>query len=143
MLLSGIVISVGVEWTTVYLMHWWTYSERMPVVPGLRMGVAPLAQMLERQFKGSDTFVPSKRPLPLWGGGFGTFAIVLIYVLGMRVPHTGTLASILGRFDPDHLRVPRCEACDDRVPGRHAWRFTLMKSGAMPNAPGTWRIDEV
>lgn len=46
MLISGVVVSVGVEWTTVYLMHLWTYSERMPLVPGLRIGVAPLAQML-------------------------------------------------------------------------------------------------
>lgn len=46
MLASGVAISVGVEWTTVYGMHWWTYSDRMPLVPGLRIGAAPLAQML-------------------------------------------------------------------------------------------------
>lgn len=46
MLASGVAISVVVEWTTVYLMHWWTYSERMPLVPGLGIGVTPLIQML-------------------------------------------------------------------------------------------------
>ena len=46
MLTAGALFSVGVEWTTVYLLHWWTYGDRMPLVPGLRIGVAPLAQML-------------------------------------------------------------------------------------------------
>ncbi len=41
MLASGAMITVGVEWTTIYLMHWWTYSERMPLVPGLRVGLLP------------------------------------------------------------------------------------------------------
>ena len=46
MLASGFAISVGIEWMTVYLLQWWTYSDRMPLVPGLGVGAPPLAQML-------------------------------------------------------------------------------------------------
>ncbi len=46
MVIAGVLFSVGVEWTTVSVMRWWTYGDRMPLVPGLRIGVAPLAQML-------------------------------------------------------------------------------------------------
>lgn len=46
LLLSGAVISVTVEWITIYGAHWWAYSPRMPLVPGLNIGLAPLAQML-------------------------------------------------------------------------------------------------
>ncbi len=46
MVTSGVVISMCVEIATVYLMHWWSYSERMPLVPGLGIGVIPLAQMV-------------------------------------------------------------------------------------------------
>lgn len=43
---SGVIISVGVEWATVYGLQWWIYSDQMPLVPGLGVGAAPLAQML-------------------------------------------------------------------------------------------------
>ncbi len=46
MLAVGLVISVSVEWITVYIAKWWTYAEHMPLVPGLGVGLAPLAQML-------------------------------------------------------------------------------------------------
>ena len=46
MLIAGVMFSVGVEWATVYVMRWWTYSDRMPLIPGLRIGMVPLAQML-------------------------------------------------------------------------------------------------
>lgn len=46
LLLSGAVVSVAVEWITIYGAHWWAYSPRMPVVPLLNIGLAPLAQML-------------------------------------------------------------------------------------------------
>lgn len=46
MLAVGLVISVSVEWITVYIAKWWTYAEQMPLVPGLGVGLAPLAQML-------------------------------------------------------------------------------------------------
>jgi len=46
LLLSGAVVSTAVEWSTIHVGQWWTYSPRMPLVPGLNIGVAPLAQML-------------------------------------------------------------------------------------------------
>jgi hypothetical protein len=46
MLLSGTFISVTVEWIAIYGAHWWVYSPRMPIVPLLNVGLAPLAQML-------------------------------------------------------------------------------------------------
>ncbi len=46
LLLSGAVISVAVEWIAIYGAQWWAYSPHMPLVPGLNIGVAPLAQML-------------------------------------------------------------------------------------------------
>lgn len=46
MLASGVAISVGVEWTTVYVLRWWTYGERMPLLPIVNIGLVPLVQML-------------------------------------------------------------------------------------------------
>ena len=46
MLASGVAISVGVEWMTVHVLHWWSYGERMPLVPIVNIGLAPIAQML-------------------------------------------------------------------------------------------------
>lgn len=46
MLISGVAISVGVEWTTVHVLRWWTYGEYMPFVPIVNIGLAPIAQML-------------------------------------------------------------------------------------------------
>lgn len=46
LLLSGAIISTVVEWSTIHAAHWWDYSPRMPLVPGLNIGLAPLAQML-------------------------------------------------------------------------------------------------
>lgn len=46
LLLSGAVVSVAVEWMTIYGTRWWAYSPHMPLVPGLNIGLAPLAQML-------------------------------------------------------------------------------------------------
>ena len=46
MLISGVAISVGVEWTTVHVLRWWTYSARMPLLPIANIGLAPMIQML-------------------------------------------------------------------------------------------------
>lgn len=46
MLAAGLAIGVSVEWSTVYLAPQWAYTERMPLVPGLGVGLAPVAQML-------------------------------------------------------------------------------------------------
>jgi hypothetical protein len=46
MLISAVAISVGVEWTTVHVLRWWTYGERMPLVPIINIGLVPMTQML-------------------------------------------------------------------------------------------------
>lgn len=46
MLALGLALAVGVEWAAVRGLGWWAYSPRMPVVPVLGVGVAPVAQML-------------------------------------------------------------------------------------------------
>jgi len=46
MLISGVAISVGVEWTTVHVLRWWTYGEYMPFVPIVNIGLVPMTQML-------------------------------------------------------------------------------------------------
>ncbi|WHZ14957.1 MAG: hypothetical protein OJF52_001797 [Nitrospira sp.] len=46
MLTSGVAISVGVEWTTIHVLRWWTYGEHMPLVPIVNIGLAPMIQML-------------------------------------------------------------------------------------------------
>jgi len=45
-LAAGLMISVSVEWTTIYIAPQWAYAEHMPLVPGLGVGLAPVAQML-------------------------------------------------------------------------------------------------
>jgi hypothetical protein len=46
MLIAGLVISIAVELVAVYVLGRWAYSARMPVAPGLGVGLAPVAQML-------------------------------------------------------------------------------------------------
>lgn len=46
MLTSGGTISVGIEWTTVHVLRWWTYDEQMPLVPLVNIGMVPVIQML-------------------------------------------------------------------------------------------------
>lgn len=46
MLTSGGAISVGIEWTTVHVLRWWTYGEQMPLVPLVNIGIVPVIQML-------------------------------------------------------------------------------------------------
>ncbi len=46
LLLSGAVVSAVIEWSTIHVGQWWAYSPRMPLIPVLNIGVAPLAQML-------------------------------------------------------------------------------------------------
>lgn len=46
MLASGVAISVGVEWMSVHVLRWWSYGERMPLVPIVDVGLVPLIQML-------------------------------------------------------------------------------------------------
>jgi hypothetical protein len=46
MLAVGGSIGVGVEWVAVHVMGEWAYTAQMPLVPGLGVGVVPVAQML-------------------------------------------------------------------------------------------------
>lgn len=46
MLTAGLGIGIAVEWVTVHLLERWMYTARMPLVPGLAVGVVPVAQML-------------------------------------------------------------------------------------------------
>jgi hypothetical protein len=45
-LLAGFVIGVSVEWLAVFIGNRWEYTARMPLVPLLGVGLAPVAQML-------------------------------------------------------------------------------------------------
>jgi hypothetical protein len=46
MLTTGLVIGIAIEWIAVHLLRRWMYTTRMPLVPGLAIGVVPIAQML-------------------------------------------------------------------------------------------------
>jgi len=46
MLTTGFLLAVLVEWVGVHVLGRWQYTETMPVVPGLGVGVVPIAQML-------------------------------------------------------------------------------------------------
>ena len=46
MLLVGLVLGVTVEWVAVHVLQRWAYTARMPRVPGLDVGLVPVAQML-------------------------------------------------------------------------------------------------
>lgn len=46
MLAAGLAIAVAVEWVAVGIARRWTYNDRMPIVPLLGVGLAPVAQML-------------------------------------------------------------------------------------------------
>jgi hypothetical protein len=42
----GLFIAIGVEWIAVHTLHRWTYTPQMPLIPGLDIGLVPIAQML-------------------------------------------------------------------------------------------------
>lgn len=46
MLSAGLLIGVVVEWLAVHVAGRWAYGSGMPVVPGLRIGVVPVLQMI-------------------------------------------------------------------------------------------------
>lgn len=45
-LATGLVIAMSVEWTAVHFLARWTYTSRMPLMPGFTIGLVPVAQML-------------------------------------------------------------------------------------------------
>ena len=46
MLISGLTISIVVEYVAVHTLEHWTYTAYMPLLPGLAIGLVPVAQML-------------------------------------------------------------------------------------------------
>ena len=46
MAVSGLLIAVVVEWTAVELLERWSYEPAMPLLPGLKLGLVPIAQMV-------------------------------------------------------------------------------------------------
>lgn len=45
-LTAGLVLAVLVEWVGVHVLGRWEYTEKMPTLPQLRIGVVPIAQMI-------------------------------------------------------------------------------------------------
>jgi hypothetical protein len=46
MLTAGLVMAVLVEWVGAHVLKRWEYTDKMPLVPGIGIGVVPIAQML-------------------------------------------------------------------------------------------------
>jgi hypothetical protein len=46
MLIAGLAIAVTVELAAVHALGRWEYAARMPILPGLGVGLSPVAQML-------------------------------------------------------------------------------------------------
>lgn len=46
MLAIGLAIGVSVEWVAVHIAGRWAYTAQMPLMPGLGVGIVPVAQML-------------------------------------------------------------------------------------------------
>ena len=46
MLSTGFLLAILVEWLGLQVLRRWEYSARMPLIPELRVGVAPIVQML-------------------------------------------------------------------------------------------------
>lgn len=46
MLVGGLLVSVPLEWLMVYVLERWAYAPTMPLIPWLRVGVTPIAQMV-------------------------------------------------------------------------------------------------
>ena len=45
-LTAGFVVAVLVEWVAVHILNRWEYTKNMPKLPGLDIGLVPIAQML-------------------------------------------------------------------------------------------------
>lgn len=46
MLVTGLIIAILIEWIAVYGLGRWSYTTRMPILPGLGVGLSPVLQML-------------------------------------------------------------------------------------------------
>ena len=45
-LVSGAILAVALEWTSVHVLKRWSYKPAMPLLPGLEIGLVPIAQMV-------------------------------------------------------------------------------------------------
>lgn len=46
MLLSGLILAAVIEWGAVHVLQRWSYTNAMPLIPGLDIGITPIMQML-------------------------------------------------------------------------------------------------
>ena len=46
LLVAGALLAVLIEWIAVHVIHRWTYTAAMPLVPGLAIGLVPVLQMV-------------------------------------------------------------------------------------------------
>jgi len=46
MAVTGLVMIIPLEWIMIYGAKWWSYTTQMPLIPGVAVGVSPVAQML-------------------------------------------------------------------------------------------------
>ena len=46
MAVAGPAMSISLEWIMISRMKWWSYTAQMPLIPGMAVGVTPVAQML-------------------------------------------------------------------------------------------------
>jgi hypothetical protein len=46
MIATGLVLGIAVEWIAVHLLERWSYTDQMPLVSGLKIGIIPILQML-------------------------------------------------------------------------------------------------
>lgn len=46
MLTAGLILAVLIEWVAVHILARWEYTDKMPTLPWLRIGVVSIAQML-------------------------------------------------------------------------------------------------
>jgi hypothetical protein len=45
-LFAGLILAVPIEWVAVHRLARWEYTDKMPTLPGLRIGLVPIAQMI-------------------------------------------------------------------------------------------------
>ncbi|OQW31825.1 MAG: hypothetical protein A4E19_07480 [Nitrospira sp. SG-bin1] len=46
MAVTGLVLIIPLEWLMISRMEWWSYTAQMLLIPGMAVGVTPVAQML-------------------------------------------------------------------------------------------------
>lgn len=46
MAVTGLAMIIPLEWIMISRMKWWSYTADMPLIPGIAVGISPVAQML-------------------------------------------------------------------------------------------------